>query len=68
MRTLMSRREFEITSQWIPVEIKRALAGMPGMSLVGEGGAGYFIMPMNTRLPADRRRQLAPRDRQGDRL
>ena len=51
IRTLMSRREFEITSQWIPVEIKRALAGMPGMSIVGEGGAGYFILPMNTRLP-----------------
>jgi peptide/nickel transport system substrate-binding protein len=51
IRTLMSRREFEITSQWIPVEIKRALAGMPGMSIVGEGGAGYFILPINTRLP-----------------
>src|SRR5205823_5946988 len=54
IRTLMSRKEFEITSQWIPVEIKRALAGMLGMSIVGEGGAGYFILPMNTRLaPTD---------------
>ena len=40
--------EFEITSQWIPVEIKRALAGMPGMSSWAKRGAGYFIMPMNT--------------------
>ena len=27
VRTLMARKEWEITSQWIPVEIKRALAG-----------------------------------------
>ena len=26
VRTLMARREFEMTSQWIPPEIKRALA------------------------------------------
>jgi peptide/nickel transport system substrate-binding protein len=51
LRTLMSRREFEITSQWIPVEIKRALAGMQGMSVVSEGGTGYFILPINTRRP-----------------
>ncbi len=49
IRTLMSRKEFEITSQWIPVEIKRALAGMPGMKLVTEAGISYFIMSMNTR-------------------
>lgn len=51
LRTLMSRREFEITSQWIPVEIKRALAGMPGMNIVSEGGAGYFVLPINTKRP-----------------
>jgi peptide/nickel transport system substrate-binding protein len=54
IRTLMSQGEFEITSQWIPVEIKRALAGTKGMSIVTEGGAGYFILPLNTkRAPTD---------------
>jgi peptide/nickel transport system substrate-binding protein len=51
VRTLMGRREFEITSQWIPPEIKRALAESEGMSLVTEPGSAYFIMPMNTRRP-----------------
>jgi peptide/nickel transport system substrate-binding protein len=49
VRTLMARREFEVTSQWIPPEIKRALADSEGMGLVAELGSAYFIMPMNTR-------------------
>lgn len=51
VRTLMGRREFEITSQWIPPEIKRALSEIDGVSLVAELGSGYFIMPMNTKKP-----------------
>lgn len=51
IRTLMARREFEITSQWIPSEIKRALAETAGMSIVAEQGSAYLIMPMNTRRP-----------------
>ncbi|MBI3708257.1 MAG: ABC transporter substrate-binding protein [Proteobacteria bacterium] len=51
VRTLMARREFEVTSQWIPSEIKRALAETEGMSVISERGAGYFIMPMNTTRP-----------------
>jgi peptide/nickel transport system substrate-binding protein len=51
VRTLMGRRDFEITSQWIPPEIKRVLAESEGMSLVAELGSAYFIMPMNTRKP-----------------
>jgi peptide/nickel transport system substrate-binding protein len=51
VRTLMARREFEVTSQWIPPEIKRALADTEGIGLVTELGSGYFIMPMNTRRP-----------------
>lgn len=54
IRTLMARKEWEITSQWIPVEIKRALAGMPGGKLVSERGISYFIMSMNAqRAPTD---------------
>ena len=54
IRTLMARKEFEITSQWIPPEIKRALAESEGMSLVAEQGSAYFIMPLNTqRAPTD---------------
>jgi peptide/nickel transport system substrate-binding protein len=51
VRTLMARREMELTSQWIPPEIKRALAESEGMGLVAELGSAYFIMPMNTRRP-----------------
>jgi len=51
VRTLMARKEFEITSQWIPPEIKRALVASEGMSLVAEAGSAYFIMPMNTQRP-----------------
>ena len=51
IRTLMARREFEATSQWIPSEIKKALAESEGMSMMAEQGSGYFIMPMNTRRP-----------------
>jgi peptide/nickel transport system substrate-binding protein len=51
VRTLMARRDFEVTSQWLPPEIKRALAEMEGIGLVTEQGSGYFIMPMNTRRP-----------------
>jgi peptide/nickel transport system substrate-binding protein len=51
IRTLMARKEFEITSQWIPSEIKRALAESESMSIVAEQGSSYFIMPMNTRKP-----------------
>lgn len=53
VRTLMANGEWEITSQWIPNEIKKSLVD-GGMELVGEGGAGFFIMPLNTqRAPTD---------------
>jgi peptide/nickel transport system substrate-binding protein len=48
VRTLMANNEWEATSQWLPSEIKRSLVES-GKVLVGEGGAGYFIMPLNTR-------------------
>lgn len=54
IRTLMAQGEWEITSQWLPMEVKRALAGMGGMSVVMEEGFSYFIMPLNA--------QLAPTD------
>ena len=53
VRTLMANNEWEATSQWIPSEIKRSLVES-GKVLIGEGGAGYFIMPLNTqRAPTD---------------
>ena len=51
IRTLVARQELEVTSQWIPLEIKKALSEMDGVGLVSEGGAGYFILPMNTQRP-----------------
>jgi peptide/nickel transport system substrate-binding protein len=51
IRTLMMRKEWDVTSQWIPNEIKRALAETKGMSLLSESGGGVFVMPLNTRRP-----------------
>lgn len=53
IRTLMANNEWEVSSQWLPNEIKKALAES-GKEIVGEGGAGFFIMPLNTqRAPTD---------------
>lgn len=53
IRTLMANGEWEATSQWIPNEIKKSLVDS-GKVLIGEGGAGFFIMPLNTqRAPTD---------------
>lgn len=51
VRTLMPRREHEVTSQWLPQEIKKALAEIGGIDLVAEAGIAYFILPMNTQRP-----------------
>lgn len=53
VRTLMSNNEWEVTSQWLPAEVKRALVE-GGKELVGEAGSGFFVMPLNTqRAPTD---------------
>jgi len=51
VRTLMVRREHEITSQWLPPEILRALAKKKGIDLITEGGQGNFFMKLNTKRP-----------------
>lgn len=54
VRTLMAQREWEITSQWLPIEVKRSLVGLGGMGLVIEPGFSYLEMPLNTqRAPTD---------------
>ncbi len=54
MRTLMARKEHEISSQWHPQEVLKALAGQPGISLITEGSGGSLMFKLNTqRAPTD---------------
>jgi peptide/nickel transport system substrate-binding protein len=54
MRTLMARKEHEISSQWHPQEVFKALAGQQGINLVTEGGSGSLLFKLNTqRAPTD---------------
>ena len=54
MRTLMVRKEHEVSSQWHPQEVFKALAGQQGISLVTEGGSGTLLFKLNTqRAPTD---------------
>jgi peptide/nickel transport system substrate-binding protein len=54
MRTLMARKEHEISSQWHPQEVFKALAGEEGISLITEGGSGSLLFKLNTqRAPTD---------------
>lgn len=50
VRTLMVRQEHEITSQWLPPEILRALA-QAGKDLVSEGGSSIFFLKLNNKRP-----------------
>lgn len=51
MRTLMARREHDISSQWHPQEVFRALAAQPGIGLITEGGSGSLLFKLNTQRP-----------------
>ncbi|MDX2008138.1 MAG: ABC transporter substrate-binding protein [Meiothermus sp.] len=54
MRTLMVRREHDISSQWHPQEVFKALAGQQGINLITEGGSGSLMFKLNTqRAPTD---------------
>ncbi len=54
MRTLMARKEHEISSQWHPQEVLKALADQPGIGLVTEGSGGSLMFKLNTqRAPTD---------------
>ncbi|MCY3878573.1 MAG: ABC transporter substrate-binding protein [Rhodobacteraceae bacterium] len=47
VRTLIAQGEHDISSQWLPPEVKRALAE-DGNQLLTEGGTGSFYFKMNT--------------------
>ncbi|MCY3876831.1 MAG: ABC transporter substrate-binding protein [Rhodobacteraceae bacterium] len=47
VRTLLAQGEHEISSQWLPPEVMKALAG-EGMQLFTESGTGAFYFKMNT--------------------
>ena len=50
VRTLIAQGEHDISSQWLPPEVKRALADA-GNQLLTEGGTGSFYFKMNTMKP-----------------
>ena len=50
VRTLIAQGEHDISSQWLPPEVKRALAEA-GNQLLSEGGTGSFYFKMNTAKP-----------------
>ena len=53
VRTLMAQGEHDISSQWLPPEVKKALAA-GGAQLLTEGGTGGYYIKMNTtRAPLD---------------
>lgn len=53
VRTLMSRREHDITSQWLPTEVLAAMA-RDGLPIYTEGGTSVFYIMLNTqRAPTD---------------
>lgn len=54
IRTLMVRREHDVTSQWLPTEIYRALDETPGIALATERGQSNLFLKINTkRAPTD---------------
>lgn len=54
IRTLMARREHDVTSQWLPTEIYRALDGTRGIALATERGQSNLFLKINTkRAPTD---------------
>lgn len=53
VRTLMSRREHDITSQWLPTEVLSAMA-RDGLPIYTEGGTSVFYITLNgQRAPTD---------------
>lgn len=54
IRTLMVRREHDVTSQWLPTEIYRALDATPNIALATERGQSNLFLKINTkRAPTD---------------
>ena len=50
VRALIAQGEHDISSQWLPPEVKKALAD-DGMQLLTESGTGAFYFKMNTTKP-----------------
>lgn len=50
VRTLLTRGEHDITSQWLPPEVMRALAN-DGAQILSESGTGAFYIKLNTAKP-----------------
>ena len=51
MRTLMSKGEHDLSSQWHPYETYAGLADNDKVALTTEKGVGYVVLPINTQKP-----------------
>lgn len=51
IRALMARREHDVTSQWLPTEIYRALSETPNIALASERGQSNLFLKINTKRP-----------------
>jgi peptide/nickel transport system substrate-binding protein len=53
VRTLVAQGEHDITSQWLPPEVLKALAADGAQLLTESGGSGFYIKMNTTRKPLD---------------
>jgi peptide/nickel transport system substrate-binding protein len=53
VRTLIAQGEHDITSQWLPPEVLKALAAGGAQLLVETGGSGFYIKMNTTKKPLD---------------
>lgn len=53
VRTLVSQGEHDITSQWLPPEVLKALAAGGAQLLTESGGSGFYIKMNTTKKPLD---------------
>lgn len=54
VKTMMARRELEITDQWVPEEVLQAIEAIPGVKRAGwfDGGS-HYLMLHNRKPPTD---------------
>ena len=53
VRTLVSQGEHDITSQWLPPEVLKALAAGGAQLLTESGGSGFYVKMNTTKKPLD---------------
>jgi len=53
VRTLIARGEHDISSQWLPPEVLKSLAGEGAQLLTESGAAGFYIKMNTTKAPFD---------------